>query len=368
MSGSSDTGGWIAAGLLDPSSPCADERIELLDWLTARGLTIEQMAEANGRGQLIVAAADLDLRSGPRCSARVAAERIGATVEAIMETRRASGLPPVEPDDPVFTEGDVTMMQAFEHASTLFSREELTHLSRVIGSAMRRIADAASEMFLLDVEAPLVAKGTREVNLARSSFSGMQMAATAIAVFDPMFRAHLEASVQMSRAARAETHELATVPLAVGFVDLTGYTERSGHLDPASLLELVLTFEARASELVTDHGGRVVKLIGDEVMFSAVSAEAACAIALDLLEAMASTDTSAPRGGVAYGDVVAHGGDLYGDAVNLASRMAGTAVPGEVLVDAEVIERDDVHPFAPAGRRLLKGFSEPIPLWSLTLP
>jgi adenylate cyclase len=126
---------------------------------------------------------------------------------------------------------------------------------------------------------------------------------------------------------------------------------------------MIVDFEARANEIVGDHDGRVIKLIGDEVMFSAVHPDAACTIAL-ALTAAAPAGTRA-RGGVAFGNVISSGGDLYGPIVNLASRIADIAVPGEVLVN-DAIALDVVGlAFEPAGRRSLKGFNDPVRVWTL---
>jgi adenylate cyclase len=99
-------------------------------------------------------------------------------------------------------------------------------------------------------------------------------------------------------------------------------------------------------------------------MFSAIDAEALCSIALALTEA-APSDIPA-RGGLASGEVVASGGDLFGPVVNLASRIADIAIPGEVLVDSSVAQAAPSMSFEPAGRRSLKGFSEPVHVWTLT--
>ena len=64
-------------------------------------------------------------------------------------------------------------------------------------------------------------------------------------------------------------------------------------------------------------------------------------------------------------NVITSGGDLYGEIVNLASRIVDIAVPGEILVNEAVTERADGLRFDPAGRRQLKGFAEPVRLWSL---
>jgi adenylate cyclase len=116
----------------------------------------------------------------------------------------------------------------------------------------------------------------------------------------------------------------------------------------------------------------VVKHIGDEVMFVVTDGAAACDIALSLVETFGSETGGAPRGGVGFGTVVARGGDYYGSVVNLASRIVDTAVPGEVLVDtatrASAAAITDGLAFDAAGRRMLKGFDDPVPLWSVTRP
>ncbi|CAB4885090.1 unannotated protein [freshwater metagenome] len=361
------TEAWIAADLYDPSSPNSAERLELLRWISSLGISIDQMVAAKASGALRSLPGDMALRPGPRRSLREIATIIGTTVESLNDIRRASGFAPVDPDEVAFTPGDIEMFRGFNNAAAIFSRDELLHFSRVLGTSLRRIADAAGEMFLLDVEAPLVSEpATGELELAHKIHDAVLMVESAIAVFEPMFRAHLEQSLQATRRARGDSTDYSTIPLAIGFVDLTGFTSQTEQLSPGEVLDLVLTFEARACDLVADHGGRVVKLIGDEVMFTAVDAEAACVIALGLLAEVGADNAPNARGGLAYGSVIAHGGDLYGETVNRASRLADIAVPGEVLVDGEVVGRADERHFQPAGRRQLKGFREPVALWSLT--
>jgi adenylate cyclase len=69
---------------------------------------------------------------------------------------------------------------------------------------------------------------------------------------------------------------------------------------------------------------------------------------------------------------LSRGGDYYGPVVNLASRIADMAVPNEILVTPDLRERaQTAHTpltFDPAGRRLLKGFDEPIELFALRRP
>jgi adenylate cyclase len=116
--------------------------------------------------------------------------------------------------------------------------------------------------------------------------------------------------------------------------------------------------------VVATHDGRVVKLIGDEVMFVTRRAAAACEIALGLIESFAGDAAVTPRGAIAYGEMLVRGGDYYGPIVNLASRVAQTAVPSELLVTSAVASAasDSTITFEPAGKRMLKGFDEPVSL------
>jgi adenylate cyclase len=358
------TAAWITAGLYDPGAANADDRLELLHWMTQHGATLEQMKAACTAGQLSALVGDLSLRPGPRRSAEEVAAQIGMDVALLGEVRRAAGFPRAE-DDAGLTDDDVRMLEQFHLADAFFSREELLRLATVMGSSLRRIADAAGEMFLRDVEAPLRAQGTNvELEIAQANLAGIELAKAATGVFAPMFLAHLELSTRRTRAALGSSDGYDTMPFAVGFVDLSGFTEHSSGLSPAALRDLIVDFEGRANAIVGDHDGRIVKLIGDEVMFSAVDAGAACTIALALTGA-APPGTRA-RGGIAFGPVIASGGDLYGPIVNLASRIADIAVPGEVLVNIAVMENVPSRTFEPAGRRQLKGFGEPVRLWSLT--
>ena len=152
--------------------------------------------------------------------------------------------------------------------------------------------------------------------------------------------------------------------MTVGFVDLVGFTSASRRMTPRELGDVIDRFEETAHDVVNVRDGRVVKLIGDEVMFVAVDAAAGCDIALALVEEFGREATVTPRGGLAAGDLVFRGGDYYGPVVNFAARLAQIAVPGELLVTTEVASQaaGPALRFEPAGKRLLKGFDDPVTL------
>jgi adenylate cyclase len=110
----------------------------------------------------------------------------------------------------------------------------------------------------------------------------------------------------------------------------------------------------------------VVKFVGDEVMFVTLAPEAACDIALTLVERFTGDAAVTPRGGLASGEVLIRGGDYYGPIVNLAARLAELAIPREVLVNQALGAQagGSRFRFEPAGRRMLRGFDEPVLLFT----
>lgn len=353
---------WIGAGLLDPSSPDADIRRALLTWLADLDIAIETMVEADRIGDLTGLPGELTLRPGERFTVAELARRTGFDLDTAVQLRIAAGFAPGPPDELSCTADDVAVFELFSLARSLFSHDELLHFTRVVGTSVRRVAEAAGEMFMRDVGVGLQRNDVDELGQAMAGVQAIELACQATGLFDPLFRAHLGQSNRASRRALVGHHDLTTTPLTVGFVDLAGFTERVGAATPAELLRLVSSFEATAHDLVTAHGGRLVKLIGDEVMFTTIEPDDACTIALALM----TLEAVPARGGLAHGEVVTSGGDLYGPVVNLASRITDQAIVGEVLVNEAIVSTAAGRLFEPAGRRSLKGFSEPVRLWSLT--
>jgi hypothetical protein len=114
----------------------------------------------------------------------------------------------------------------------------------------------------------------------------------------------------------------------------------------------------RASDIITEAGGRVVKLIGDEAMFVFPTPEGAARGAIELVDACAAGDLPSARAGLSLGPVLARGGDYFGRAVNLASRLVDVAPPDTVLADdrfAETIADNSALAIEPYGHRRLKG-------------
>ena len=131
-------------------------------------------------------------------------------------------------------------------------------------------------------------------------------------------------------------------------------------MSQAELAEMVERFEEVTTGLITDHHGRVVKTIGDEVMIVGqdVSALVDWAVGFEQL----FDERPQPRIGVHYGATLYRDGDYFGREVNLASRVVARARGGEVLVTDSVVDavgRSDHLRFEGIGQVKLKGFDEP---------
>jgi adenylate cyclase len=360
---------YQTAGLYDPAAPNAAERLALLQWLSGRGVTIEQMKRSRRPGGTLTGlAGDLMVNPGAHLRLAEVAERAGLTVAEVEAIRRTAGLAPVDPEEPRFADRDVQSFAATAVGRQLFGEQATRHFGRVMGSSLARIAEAVVSMFLVTVEGPILDAHGTELELAQASLRAIEAAEVVPSVLQSVFRSHLAESMRRFRLARESS--TGTVRFAVGFVDLVGFTTVSRRMTPRELTDTIERFESTAHETATAKGGRVVKLIGDEVMFVAIDAGAACDIAVTLVEHFVGDPAVTPRGGLTYGALINRGGDYYGTVVNLAARLAELAVPNELLVTPELAAKvsDPRLRFEPAGRRLPKGFDEPVALLALERP
>jgi adenylate cyclase len=151
----------------------------------------------------------------------------------------------------------------------------------------------------------------------------------------------------------------------IGFADMVGFTSRSASSSVGQLTELIDRFESEVTEAVVGSGGRVVKFIGDEVMFAFRSATAACKCARALLELANAEAIPDVRIGIAMGDVVSRFGDYYGPVVNIAARIAQSAPSRSALVTSDLASRAEGETFAIIGELELRGIPEPVTAFQL---
>lgn len=354
------------AGALDAVPHDVADVEAIIQWLEDRGLSFEEVCTALHDAEVPRVIRELLESMGGAMSLRDIAVHSGVTLEDLREVRIAAGLEPVTDDALVYEDTDIEAFTTLRFASDLFSKEELLSFIRVVGSSMSRIADAANSLFHGDVERPLIAAGVPMTEMVRRTVEAQDLALSLTSVLRMMMRQHLAQSIQRhQRAFAGISRQGLMMPMAVGFIDLVGFTPLSADLDPQQLSDVVSRFEATANDTITTLGGRLVKLIGDEVMFVAVDPADGCRIAAGLLERFGADRDLNPRGGMAWGPVLARGGDYFGSTVNLAARLVDQAVPGEVLLTAELSALAPM-PVEPGGRRMLKGFIDPVSVASLT--
>ena len=264
------------------------------------------------------------------------AETTDIPIETARRFWRALGFLDVGDDDPVFTEMDIEAVRLFQSmvAIGLVDTDSAVQMARVIGSSMARIAEAEAGPGATPM---LVSSGDSIIDADRfAREAGTSLPAMA-RLLEYVWRRHLQAATRRAMLHRVRRAEEGISPvMAVGFADMVGFTMLSQHLRDEDLAAVVARFEALAHDTVVALGGRVVKMIGDEVMFVVPTASSAASIGLSLAEAYADDELlSDVRVALAIGPVLVQDGDFYGPVVNLASRLVGVANPGTVLLSDE---------------------------------
>jgi adenylate cyclase len=156
------------------------------------------------------------------------------------------------------------------------------------------------------------------------------------------------------------------------FADLSGYTALTEARGDDVAAEAVADFYAGVRRLLGDYHGEEVKTIGDAVVVHVTQAVSGVRLAVEIIDNVGRRHGAlGVRVGVHTGTAVQREGDWFGAAVNLASRVAGAARSGEVLMTAatkEAAERGlDGLEFQYRGSRRFKNISKPVELYALTL-
>jgi adenylate cyclase len=271
-------------------------------------------------------------------TARDVARDAGLELAEVRRLWRALGFPPVADTERVFTPADVEVVRAVRALLEMKSAhpDDLLQLTRVIGQSLARVTDAqvtAAAERLGQLRPAAVSDEAAAAELVER----IQTLAPSLEQFlGYVWRRHLLAALRRRSAAPSAGDR----PSAIGFADLVGFTALSQSIAPRDLAAIVDRFEVLAYEHIPERGGRVVKMIGDEVMFAVDDGAVAADIAIALVEACAR-DALVPdvRIGLAFGPTLSWEGDLYGPTVNLASRLVNFARPGTVLIADELGER-----------------------------
>ncbi len=272
-------------------------------------------------------------------------ERTGQDGEEAHRLWRALGFPEPGEDERVFTRFDVEAAHTVSRLSGEWLPDAAVReaVARAVAQSMSRLAEWQVGMLAQVVAAHVGELRPREAaRLAADVLPDLERLQSYV------WRRHLAAVASRWIAGAAgsdpETLRADTWPMAVGFADMVGFTRTTRRRSMDELSEMVERFGAVTNEVIADGRGRIVKTVGDEVLFVTEHPADAAAIALGLRDRVRSEPSLPPlRIGVAHGMVLTRYGDIYGEVVNIAARLTSEARPDTALVDEEMhdVLRDD---------------------------
>ena len=356
-----DFDGLEAAGIAD-----ARARSGLIEYLAGLGFTAEEMADAERRGRLFGLAGDVLLRSGSESfSLRTAAESIGVTVQDVEYAWSMLGLTVHDADTPILSQADVDSLATWVAMRAHMGSDAADGYMRVLGSSVARLAEAVSSMIRTSTPRLWLGHTGDELATAQAYRGVAEFVPRVGAMIDSIHRHHLVSTRTFIEGTTRGPS--AGLLCGVGFADLSGFTALTQALTPAELSALLNEFGATTADVVHAEGGRIVKFIGDAVMWVNGDPGLLAKAALDLVHHPRAREAGLQvRAGLAYGEILALSGDYFGNAVNLAARLVGAAEPGQILVDDELYQHLADWPAVAQEPLQLKGFEAPVTAYALT--
>jgi len=332
------------------------------------GVDEDEIVEADRTGHLTLLLMDrLACPDDPRYDVDDVAASTGLEPELISRMWRSLGLTLPRAGDRAFSDADVALLRFIGQlsATEVIDHDLTMQMARVVGSSMSRVANAvvdAVDPGDVDVDVDTDELDTDELDgnggdlrggdgesrsgdaMGDTTARGEAFAAIAplmvpslTEIMSLVWRRHLQAAARARMVREQEAGDPSH--MVVGFADLVGFTALSQQIGPHELADVVERFEALAYDTIGHLGGRVVKMIGDEVMFAVPHERAAAEIALSLAERYAADDDLPDvRVGLASGPVLQREADVFGPVVNMAGRLVTLAFPATVLCSAEVCD------------------------------
>jgi adenylate cyclase len=312
----------------------------------------------------------------PSLTGQQLADEVGIPFEEARSRWRSLGFTAVGGDVPAFTHADLEALRLTERllAIGLISPEDEAAMVRTLGRSFARLAEWQMGLLakVLDPDQMSLQELSEvmdEVTPAVESLQSYVWRRHTLSVASRLLLASPRQEVDEDGDGSPEDEDGTT--MGVGFADIVDYTRQSRSLTRSEVGRLVDHFEERALAIITAHEGRIIKTIGDEVLFVADDPEAIARIGLELVEERAR-DEEFPevRVGLAWGPALARLGDVLGPVVNVASRLTSTARPGRVLVDRALADEVRDHPHLKVRRvrrTSVRGYRKLEP-WSLRRP
>lgn len=305
---------------------------DVVSALTALGVDEHEARAAVAEERVPLVLITRALEQERRYDVEEVARRAGVPPEFLRQVDRVLGLPP----DIGFTAIDLAEIRTFAGFLNQVDPDALLHTMRRDVHALTTIAFSNLQLIRDQVVLPLRRAGASDVSLAVTLEElGRTLLPLAGPLMGMLYRRVLAWLLSTQLVALGTRDAAQQIAVAVGFVDVTGYTSLSARIDPSGLDEVLETFETRCTEVVRRSSGlRLVKFLGDAAMFVAVEEQL---LAGALLEIVADIEAAEPlagtpvHGGMAAGLVLLRGGDYFGPPVNVAARLTDQARAGTVL-------------------------------------
>jgi adenylate cyclase len=355
-------------------------RARLYQGLERTGLPLEAIREALEAGELSFGWLDNPLYDliAPLTSRsfRDIATETGVPLELLRVLREALGFALPEPDDRM-REDELRVVPLIQKlVSSGFPTSVLDRLLRVYGDALRRIAEVEADWWHRYVVLPSLASGMTEVEMHEATLGfGVELEPLLEQALLAIYHAHQEHTWVENLIGEIEDaldrtglRSRLIRPPAICFLDITGYTRLTEERGDEAAAELAARLTPLVQRPAERHDGKVVKWLGDGVMFHFREPTGAVVAALEMVDAISAAGLPPAHVGLDTGPVVFQGGDYFGRTVNLAARIGEQAAPGQVLVTQEIVDRvaSDGIAFEPVGAVELKGVSEPVLLHAVS--
>jgi adenylate cyclase len=311
----------------------------------------------------------------PSLTGEQLAEEVGIPFEVARDRWRSLGFTAVGGDVPAFTRADLEALRLTQRLRDLgfVDDDDESALVRAMGRTFARLAEWQMGLLarMIDVDEMSLEELTEVMDEVVPAVETLQSYVWRRHTLSTAARLLLAADRDDPDPDGEHNEDDEGVVMGVGFADIVNYTRQSRSLSRKELTRLIDGFEARALEIITSHEGRIIKTIGDEILFVADDPESIARIGLELVEEQLR-DENFPelRVGLAWGPALARLGDVLGPVVNVASRLTSTSRPGRVLVDrtlAEQLEDNQHFKLRRLRRTAVRGYRKLEP-WSLRRP